>query len=348
MKKMILLACVALGLAACDKDDACSRRQGQDDNVIHFYPSIVSADMDTRTAYSGSTASWISGDAIGVYADRPTGNPPANVQYSYNGTAWTTSTNLYWTDGTSVHKFLGYAPYAAANTTYTAVKLPSLTGQTGAIDPTKDFLISNNAWTTGVTRPASAPYSVSLVFTHALTLIEFDISVTGFAANTTLTNFTTAVSSGGALITSDATTSTINLTTGAITAGTTANTVTATPGTPPTLSATPHQALPADPAGHLYVAHARRQPERSRNGSQRASLGDRDYDFRAGDQIHLRRQRDPYSDHYLESGHHRLDLWYRRQRQCPALTGGRCRIRRYSETSVAWNRRFHATAFRSE
>lgn len=239
MKKMILLACMALGWAACDKDDDCSRDSEPVDNVIRFSPSIASATMGTRTAYSGSTASWASGDAIGVYADRPTGNPPANVQYSYNGTAWTTSTNLYWTDGTTAHKFLGYAPYAAANTTYTAVKLPSLAGQTGAIDPTKDFLISNNAWTTGVTRPASAPYSVSLVFTHALTLIEFDISVTGFAANTTLTNFITAVSSGGALITSDATTSTINLATGTITAGTTANTVTATPGTPPTLSATP-------------------------------------------------------------------------------------------------------------
>ncbi len=239
MKKVILLACVALGWVACDKDDACSRNSESADNVISFSPSIVSAAMATRTAYSGSTASWTSGDSIGVYADHPTGNPPANVQYSYNGTAWTTTTNMYWVDGTTVHKFLGYAPYAAANTTYTAVKLPSLAGQTGAIDPTKDFLISNNAWTTGVTRPTSAPYSVSLVFTHALSLIEFDISVTGFAANTTLTNFVTAVSSGGALVTSDATSSTINLTTGTITAGTTANTVTATPGTPPTLSATP-------------------------------------------------------------------------------------------------------------
>lgn len=238
MKKMILLACVALGSVACDKDDVCSRNSEPAGNEIRFSPSIVSATVDARTSYSGSTASWTSGDAIGV-ADRPTGNPPANVQYSYNGTGWTTSTNLYWTDGTTAHKFLGYAPYAAANTNYTAVKLPSLAGQTGAIDPTKDFLFSNNAWTTGVIRPTFAPYSVSLVFTHALTLIEFDISVTGFAANTTLTNFITAVSSGGALITSDATTSTINLTTGAITPGTTANTVTATPGTPPTLSATP-------------------------------------------------------------------------------------------------------------
>ena len=239
MKKMILLACMALGWVACDKDDVCSRDSEPTNNVIRFSPSIISATMTSRTAYSGSSASWISGDAIGIYADRPTGNPPANVQYSYNGTAWTTSTNLYWTDGITAHKFLGYAPYAAANPTYTAVKLPSLTGQTGTIDPTKDFLISNNAWTTGVTRPASAPYSVSLIFTHALTLIEFNISVTGFAANTTLTNLITAVSSGGALITSDATTSTINLTNGAITAGTTANTVTVTPGTPPTLSATP-------------------------------------------------------------------------------------------------------------
>lgn len=160
MKKMIILACVALGCAACDKDDACFQDSEPANNVIRFSPSIVSATVDTRTAYSGSTAAWTSGDAIGVYADRPTGNPPANVQYSYNGTAWTASTDLYWTDGTTVHKFLGYAPYAAGNTTYTAVKLPSLAGQTGAIDPTKDFLISNNAWTTGVTRPASAPYAV--------------------------------------------------------------------------------------------------------------------------------------------------------------------------------------------
>lgn len=195
---MILLACVALGSVACDKDDVCSRNSELAGNEIRFSPSIVSATVDARTSYSGSTASWTSGDAIGVYADRPTGNPPANVQYSYNGTGWTTSTNLYWTDGTTAHKFLGYAPYAAANTNYTAVKLPSLAGQTGAIDPTKDFLFSNNAWTTGVIRPTFAPYSVSLVFTHALTLIEFDISVTGFAANTTLTNFITAVSSGGA------------------------------------------------------------------------------------------------------------------------------------------------------
>lgn len=64
---------------------------------IDITASIAESDVViTRTGMSGSTASFISGDNIGVF-ETLTGRQ--NVSFTYNGTAWSTASPLYWRDG---------------------------------------------------------------------------------------------------------------------------------------------------------------------------------------------------------------------------------------------------------
>lgn len=249
MKNIFLLALAATVLAACDRDD--NRPPNPDPNVeptavqdsISVNPLIATL-TPTRTAISGSTASWANNDAIGIFCPQARGTSSANVAFTVTGLpgspVWTPATTMYWADGTTFHKFVAYAPYAAGNSSSSAVKLPSLAGQTGtAITPAQDFLYSKNQWTTGVQR--GAPTAVPLTFTHALSLIEFDVTInSSITAGTTLTSFVLASpTTGDKLYTTDAN-STIDLSSGSITTtgGTTSNTQTVTPGTPPVLSAT--------------------------------------------------------------------------------------------------------------
>ena len=116
------------------------------------------------------------------------------------------------------------------------MKVPALNVQTGTVNPALDLLISNNLASSGVLRSAGA---VGLGFTHALSLLEFDITInSSIAANTTLTSFTVAAGSSDKVYTTDGN-STIALSTGAITPGSgVTNTTTMTPGATVTLSAT--------------------------------------------------------------------------------------------------------------
>lgn len=241
MKKTLLITCIALTWMACSKDSDCPEEP--DNGEIKITATLATTiKADTKTTIKGDTATWKDGDAIGLFCDQPTASAPANINFTVSGVAstpsWTTSTPIYWTDGTTTHKFLAYAPYASGNTSYTAIPLPALTGQTGTIDPTKDFLYSKNQWGTnnGVARTGGP---VALTFTHALSLVQFNIKVNGsgsFAAGTTLTGITLAGGASDKVYSSDATSSKIDLSTGTITAGTTTNTTAVTPGTPPTLS----------------------------------------------------------------------------------------------------------------
>lgn len=242
MKKILLLAMTALLWTACSDDDSCNRK-ATDPNQIQLSalittvkPSSATAGLDTRTAITGSTAAWINGDALGLYCTQST---PASVnnQFTVSGIGttpvWAPSTAIYWTDGTTDHQFLAYAPYASGNSDPAAVKIPALNVQTGTINPAQDLLISNNMFTNGVSRTTS----VGLVFSHAFALIELDVLGTGLAAGATLVSTVIAGGTSDKLYTSDAN-STIALVSGAITVTTGVNTATVTPTTPPAFSGT--------------------------------------------------------------------------------------------------------------
>ena len=136
---------------------------------IDITASIAESDVViTRTGMSGSTASFISGDNIGVF-ETLTGRQ--NVSFTYNGTAWSTASPLYWRDMTSPHTFAAYYPYNAA---YSGTKatIPVLSAQaiTTQVSPVMDFL-------------AVAPFSqtrsaaVGLPFKHAFTLIQLNVKM---------------------------------------------------------------------------------------------------------------------------------------------------------------------------
>lgn len=237
MRKLLFLTLAATIGFSCSEDE-CGPVGTTDDNVDEIKITALIADVQPllKTTYSGSTASWANNDALGLFCPQSKLNPAVNVKFTFNSSTWTPETALYWSDGTTKHRFMAYAPYATGNSDSAAVKLPALTGQVGTvIDPSKDFLISNKFPDNGMLRTASVP----LTFTHALSLIEFQVkSDVGIVSGATLKNYSLTAATGEKLFTSDANSTTINLGTAVITKGTTVNTLTVTPSTAPTLSTT--------------------------------------------------------------------------------------------------------------
>lgn len=245
MKKMFFLTAVAAVWIACDRDDEC-RPPANDARQITILAEIADSEPvsdvvpESKTTIAGSTAAWKSGDQLGLFCTQSV-PAAANVSFSATGNGasatWSADSPVYWgAPAATPHTFLAYTPYAAGNGSASAVKVPALNVQTGTVSPSLDLLISNNLASSGVLRSAGA---VGLVFTHALSLLEFDITVNGsIAANTTLTSFTVAAGSSDKVYTTDGN-STIALSSGAITPGSgVTHTATMTPGATVTLGAT--------------------------------------------------------------------------------------------------------------
>lgn len=127
--------------------------------------------LETRTAMTGSTAAFVSGDRIGV-SETLTGR--SNVLYTFSGSAWSTASAMYWRNGTATHTFYAYYPYQSTSSGTSAV-LPVLNNQTVSAttqvpDATCDMLVAGpkmQARTTGT--------AVTLNFTHAFSLLQFNI-----------------------------------------------------------------------------------------------------------------------------------------------------------------------------
>lgn len=118
---------------------------------------------------AGTTASFVANDKIGVY-ETLTGR--SNVQYTYNGGSWNTTTPMYWSNGTSNHTFYAYYPYSStASGTRVAIPLLSEQTMTNSPVPANDMLVSAAVT---MKRAASAP----LTFTHAFALLQLNIQRT--------------------------------------------------------------------------------------------------------------------------------------------------------------------------
>lgn len=247
MKKFFTIGAIAAAtLISCSDNQECPPPQGTDEiKIFSVIADVTETSLlapQTKTIIGGAggtTASWINGDQIGVFCTQSTPNA-VNDAFTVSGLpstpVWTAATAIYWKDGATAHKFLAYYPYASGNTS-AAVNLPNIGTQSGTLNPAFDILISNNLNASGVTRSANP---IGLVFTHALSLIEFNIVLgNGLVTGTTLTNAVLASSTSSDKLFTDDGTSTIALSSGIITPGTlTSNTATITPATPPTLSAT--------------------------------------------------------------------------------------------------------------
>lgn len=249
MKKSLILAIAAMSMAACEKESGCDQSAPDPKNInnINVLPEIMQS--TTKTSYTGSTAAWADADAIGLYCAQST--PAAanlKVTYAATGSTWTTASAINWADGSTMHKFYAYAPWANGTPAVTAVPLPALNTQTGTMNPALDFLMSNNQGATGLARPANS--TVPLTFTHVFSLIELDIKIdASIATGTTLTSFTIGSATSSDKIYTASANSKIDLTTGTITydaaAGGTVNTVTANSGATLTTTVKPFYMLVA-------------------------------------------------------------------------------------------------------
>lgn len=171
---IILLFIMLLG---CQKEEC----RVSDVVPIGFVTTVCDVDEErdddyapeTRTSYpaNGSTASFASGDNIGV---TETATTKGNIRYTYNGTLWNTSTNMYWKDGTTTHTFYAYYPYNAASTANTAV-IPLLNNQvvTTVPDASSDLLVSGPK--TQKRNDPTNGTNVPLTFTHAFSLLQFNV-----------------------------------------------------------------------------------------------------------------------------------------------------------------------------
>lgn len=237
MKKILLPIILSVAWFSCEDNSDCSPDPNQ--TPISVSAEIIDLPVLSKTSISnGSTAAWISGDVIGLFCSQTLPAAATNVPFTASGSGpftWASNPVIYWADATTSHTFLAYAPYASGNTA-AAVKLPTLTGQTGTVNPAMDLLISNNLGTTGTARPSDG--LAALTFTHALSLVEFDIVIdASITAGATLPSFTLAAGASDKMYTTDAS-STIALSDATITLGSsgTINSTKVIPATAPTLS----------------------------------------------------------------------------------------------------------------
>lgn len=125
----------------------------------------------TRTGMTGSTAAFVAGDKIGV-GEALTGRQ--NVPYTFSGTSWSTAATMYWRNATATHTFYAYYPYQPGSPGASAV-LPLLNNQTVSAtaqipDAACDMLVAGPK-----TQIRTAGSSVALTFTHAFSLLQFNI-----------------------------------------------------------------------------------------------------------------------------------------------------------------------------
>lgn len=234
MKRFLIFISFAALLAACDKDD-CNDGTVPDSNQISINAIMENITPQTRTTDDGTNASWVTSDVVGLFCAQS--NPAAsNLQFTYNGTAWTPASSIFWHDFSTVHKFYAYAPYAGGNTV-TAVAIPVINSQTGTINPAHNLLFSNNL-DAGINKGSNSG-SAPLIFKHALSLVQLNITIDNSVPSGT--KLTSAVISGQAAdaIATTAAGATLNVVTGAITGGSaTGNVITVQPASAPTLSST--------------------------------------------------------------------------------------------------------------
>lgn len=128
-------------------------------------------EVQTRTTMTGSTATFSSGDVIGVYEKLTSRN---NVAFSLSGSSWNTVNPMYWYNGTSSHTFYAYYPYNSSSQGLSA-SLPILSQQKMSTIPdvTCDMLVTPLP----TAQARSSGTSVSLNMNHAFALLRFDIKM---------------------------------------------------------------------------------------------------------------------------------------------------------------------------
>lgn len=191
MEKVAFTLLFLLLWVSC-QEDLDEIEEGYVDKRIGITGSVLPMDSGSslRTSMSGSTASFASGDAVGV---SETLTQRYNQKFTYNGTAWTPATAMYWYNGNSTHTFYAYYPYNGNSQSLQAA-IPVLNNQVVGVapDPACDFLMS-----TAKTQARSAGTNVAFTFTHAFSLLQFNVKMNILGLGVTLYNLQSVTLTGG-------------------------------------------------------------------------------------------------------------------------------------------------------
>ena len=197
IKKVFLSSMALLTMTACNNElgEQFVSNNGGD---VKFTMGIEGTSASRVAMEDGSyQASFESTNAVGIFVKEV--DSYSNLEYTYNGNAWTGATVNVPADG--VYTYYAYYPYAASATSTAIAAEVSADQETGGY-LANDYLMANYLTAT----PGQA--NVDLQFTHALSLVEVTLSGPNAAedAVVALSNMTT-----------DAT---INLETSVVTPGT--------------------------------------------------------------------------------------------------------------------------------
>lgn len=196
LNKVFIAAIAATAMTACNNElsEQFASNQGGD---VKFTMGIEGTSASRVAMEDGSyQASFESTNAVGIFVKEV--DSYSNLEYTYNGNAWTGATVNVPADG--VYTYYAYYPYAASATSTAIAAEVSADQETGGY-LANDYLMAN------LTAEAGQA-NVDLQFTHALSLVEVTLSGPNAAedAVVALSNMTT-----------DAT---INLETSVVTPGT--------------------------------------------------------------------------------------------------------------------------------
>ena len=182
LNKVFIAAIAATAMTACNNElsEQIASNQGGD---VKFTMGIEGTSASRVAMEDGSyQASFESTNAVGIFVKEV--DSYSNLEYTYNGNAWTGATVNVPADG--VYTYYAYYPYAASATSTAIAAEVSEDQETGGY-LANDYLMANYLTAT----PGQA--NVDLQFTHALSLVEVTLSGPNAAedAVVTLSNMTT-------------------------------------------------------------------------------------------------------------------------------------------------------------
>lgn len=181
LNKIFIAAIAATAMTACNNElgEQIASNQGGD---VKFTMGIEGTSASRVAMEDGSyQASFESTNAVGIFVKEVASY--SNLEYTYNGTAWTGATINVPADG--VYTYYAYYPYVESATS-TAIAAEVSTDQETGGYLANDYLMAD------LTADAGQA-NVDLKFTHALSLVEVTLSGPNAAedAVVTLSNMTT-------------------------------------------------------------------------------------------------------------------------------------------------------------
>lgn len=165
LNKVFIAAIAATAMTACNNElsEQIASNQGGD---VKFTMGIEGTSASRVAMEDGSyQASFESTNAVGIFVKEV--DSYSNLEYTYNGNAWTGATVNVPADG--VYTYYAYYPYAASATSTAIAAEVSADQETGGY-LANDYLMANYLTAT----PGQA--NVDLQFTHALSLVEVTLS----------------------------------------------------------------------------------------------------------------------------------------------------------------------------